>query len=706
MGRPGNLKHERHPAGPGVGQAGQARALAERAERIEQCGGRQARQVSVNGRRLFNTVQPAPALARADAGLRKSGRVTRHATPLKSMHHHAGAHADPTFSVRKRSTMEILRRVAVYLRPYKLMAAGTIACALLSLAFAFAYPKLTQLIIDDVIVKKDAARLAPVMLMLMAAFALRELFNSLRIRINNEFEQKVIFDMRRDVYARLQRLPVGWFDQRASGDLMTRVIEDVNSVERVLIDGTEQGTVAVLSIVGVLVILFATNAPLTGVALAPLPFLAGGALWYTLTAHRRYRAQREAASAMNALLMDNLQGVRQIKTFGREPHEDRRFAERANDLRLGTLGVMRVWAMYSPAMAFFASAGAGLVLWVGGATVIRGEMTVGELVGFIFYLVLFYEPVARLHGLNQMLQSARAAGERVFDILDTGEERSNLVSAPAILRSTPGADAQAPSGAIHWRARGEVSYESVGFSYGPERVVLKDISLGARPGQMIALVGPTGAGKSTLVNLLPGFYRATSGRITIDDCDIANLTLHELRQQISVVSQEAFLFNGTVRENILYGRLDATAAELLAASNAANCHEFISRLPQGYDSRVGERGVKLSVGEKQRVSIARALLKDAPILILDEATASVDTQTERLIQEALERLMAGRTSFVIAHRLSTIRNADRILVMMHGQIVERGTHDELLAAGGLYAKLARIQNTTFIEEGFEKLAVT
>jgi ATP-binding cassette subfamily B protein/subfamily B ATP-binding cassette protein MsbA len=303
-----------------------------------------------------------------------------------------------------------------------------------------------------------------------------------------------------------------------------------------------------------------------------------------------------------------------------------------------------------------------------------------------------------------MLQSARAAAARVFDILDTEVERSDR------------------RGELRMPVRGEVVYENVGFSYetGPElqlqpappegrtpnepRVVLREIELQARPGEMIALVGPTGAGKSTLVNLLPAFYEATAGRILIDGQDVRGISLASLRDHISVVSQEAFLFNGTIRENILYGRLNATEDELVAASRAANCHDFIARLPQGYDSRVGERGVKLSVGEKQRVSIARALLKNSPVLILDEATASVDTATEKLIQEALERLMANRTSFVIAHRLSTIRAADQILVMRQGQIVERGTHDELLTLNGLYAKLARIQGTTFIEESFEKLA--
>lgn len=594
---------------------------------------------------------------------------------------------DPTFVAKKRSTAEIVRRVSVFLRPYKRMAAANIGCALLSLGCAIAYPKLTQVVIDDVIGKKRTDLFGWIVLGLLLAFLLRDAFNGLRLWVNNTFEQNVIYDMRREVFARLQRLPIGYFDQRASGDLMTRVIEDVNSVERVLIDGTEQGTVAILTLVVIGAMLFRTNPLLAAVSLIPIPILSVGALWYTLTAHRRYRRQRIASSAMNASLMDSLQGIRQIKAFGRQEHEDERFAKRADDLREGTLGVMRVWAMYSPAMSFAAALGTVLVLWIGGRQVIDGRMQIGQLVGFIIYLGMFYDPVARLHGLNQMLQAARAGGERVFDILDATEER-------------PGKPGSSHSPA---KLLGDVRYEHISFSYGNDRVTLRDINLHANPGEMIALVGPTGAGKSTVVNLLPAFYEPTKGKITIDGHDIAQLSLDTLRSQISVVSQEAFLFNGTVRENILYGKLDATEEEMLAASRAANCHDFISRLPNGYDSHVGERGVKLSVGEKQRISIARALLKNSPILILDEATASVDTATEKLIQEALERLMANRTSFVIAHRLSTIRNADQILVMRHGEIVERGTHEELVEQDGLYAKLARIQNTTFIEESFEKI---
>ena len=594
---------------------------------------------------------------------------------------------DPTFTSKKRSTTEIIRRVSVYLWPYKWLAMATIGCAVLSLLCAFAFPRLTQIIIDDVIGGGQTDKLTPVILLLLGAFFLRDFFNSVRIQVNNHFEQNVVYDMRRDVYGRLQRLPVSYYDKRASGDLMTRVIEDVNAVERLLIDGTEQGTVAIVSIFGVLAILFATNPLLAGIAMIPIPLLAIGAMCYTLTAHSRYRKQRQASSAMNSLLMDNLQGVREIKAFGRERHEDDRFTDRAEAMRQGTLTIMRAWAFYNPAMSFITASGTGLVLWIGGNQVMNTAMSVGELVAFLFYLALFYEPIGKLHGLNQMLQAARAGGERVFDILDATEERKDAKSSQPLPEPV----------------RGEVEFREIHFEYTEDKPALHDISLIAKPGQMTALVGPTGAGKSTLVNLLPAFYEATGGAITIDGQDIDSTSLESLRKNISVVNQEPFLFNGTIGENIAYGNLNADDEKIAEAAQAANCFDFISELTEGFGTRVGERGVRLSVGEKQRISIARALLKASPILILDEATASVDTAIERLIQQALERLMVGRTTFVIAHRLSTIRKADQILVLKDGRITERGTHDELVGQQGLYARLARIQNTTFIEESFEKL---
>jgi len=573
--------------------------------------------------------------------------------------------------------MPIARRVFAYLRRYPWMAAGTIACAVISTLMVIVFPSATRMVIQEVLQQGHHEKLMPYVWVCLGAFVLQHVFNGLRIVLNNTFEQKVIHDLRSDLYSHIQRLPLRWFDNRATGDIMTRILEDVQSVERMLIDGVEQGVIAVLQVVLVLALLFWQNPILALLALAPFPFLVAGALSYTLTAHRRYKQQRAASSAMNSLLHDNLAGIRQIKTYVREREEQQRFEGVSNLLQKASLKIMSVWAIYNPSMSLLNSLGLVLVLGFGGHQVIQGAMQVGDLVYFLMLVGFLYDPVSKLHQLNQLFQAGRVAGARVFEILDEPVE-----VATESLAASPTA-----------QIAGEVRFQHVEFAYDEEAPVLHDVSLHARRGETIALVGHTGAGKSTLINLLTRFYEYTAGEILIDGRSIRDYPRDTLREAIGVVTQESFLFNGTLRENLRLGRPEATEEEMWRVLDAANAREFVEQMPKRLDTVVGERGVKLSVGEKQRVSIARVLLKDPPILILDEATASVDTATERQIQQALERLMEHRTSFVIAHRLSTIRHADQILVMHHGRIVERGPHAELLELGGVYARL--IQHSEF-----------
>ena len=567
--------------------------------------------------------------------------------------------------------MHVFIRIFPYVRRYPFLALATLFCAIAGTLMVVVFPAITQRIVDQVIGQNQPELLVPLVGLGLAAFVAQNGLNSLRILFNNHFEQRVIFDLRSELYAHIQKLPLPWFDNRATGDVMTRLVEDVTSVERVLIDGIEQGTVAVLQILIISGLMVLYSPLLTASALAPVPFLAAGALAYTLTARARYRKQRRAVSHLNSILHDNIAGIRQIKTYTSEEREHARFDKASNGVREATLTVMRTWALYQPGMEFISSCGILIVAGVGTTQVLDGKMEIGALVAFFVLTRFLYEPIGKLHQLNQIFQSGRAAGDRVFEIMDAVAEADDWKKAtcPPI--------------------QGHVVYSDVSFSYESTMPVLHGVGLDAPAGSMIALVGPTGAGKSTIVNLLVRFYEFTGGSITIDGVPLCEMPRRHLRENVAVVTQESFLFNGTTAENLRIGKPDATEDEIWDALRAANAEEFIRRLPKGLHSQLGERGVKLSVGEKQRLSIARALLKNPPILILDEATASVDTATERLIQEALDHLMENRTTFVIAHRLSTVRHADQILVLERGRITERGRHDELLVRGGLYAELCK-----------------
>jgi ATP-binding cassette subfamily B protein/subfamily B ATP-binding cassette protein MsbA len=570
--------------------------------------------------------------------------------------------------------MRLLLRVLRYLAPYRSLAAAALACAVLATAVDLVPPWIIKLIIDTVVKPGDLTPLPWLIAGLALVYLGRNVLTGARVRFNNVLEQRVIYDLRRAVYDKLQSLSVRYYDQRATGELVSRVTSDVTNLERILIDGVESLVMAVLTLAGITVMLFVMHWQLAVLALIPIPFLAAGAMVFTRRVHALYRTIRQESGRLNAVLQDQLSGIREILAFNRETYAAERFDVHSRAYCREQLRVARVWSLYSPSMVFVGSLGTLLILGVGAREVVAGNMTLGELVAFLSYLAMFYVPINQIHSVNHMLQHALASGERVFEILDA---KPDVVESDGALVLSRGA--------------GEVRFEHVSFRYRPDVQVIHSVDLTLLPGEKVALVGPSGAGKSTLVKLLLRFYDAGSGRIAIDGHDIRGITLASLRDQIGLVPQDPVLFNGTVRENLLFGRPDANDGDLEAAARAARAHEFIAAMPEGYDTLVGERGVKLSGGQKQRLAIARALLKDPPIVVLDEATSNIDSDTEVQIQDALDRLIAGRTTLIIAHRLSTLRSVDRLVVMDRGRIAETGTHDELLRRGGLYATLYESQ---------------
>lgn len=569
-----------------------------------------------------------------------------------------------------------LIRLFGYLKPYRRQVALALLISVAGILLSLIPPYLIGKIFDQALGKRDITRLYFISFSLLTIYITSHALGGLKGFLLGRLGLKVIYDMWQEVYQNLQRLSFNFYDDNQTGNIMSRITNDVNAVERVVVDGVDAVIVASFTLLGVTFILFHRNWKLALITMIPIPVLLILTWFFTRRAHRIYQQVRKKMGEISALLQDSISGIREIKSFVREDYEVGRFSEKSADYMGTNLQAIRLWSIFSPAILVTTSIGTVLVLLFGGKlAILTGKLTAGDIVSFLFYLGLFYQPIHQLNMVNHMLQHGRAASERIFEVIDTKPQIREVWN--AISLSHP--------------VKGEVVFHEVHFSYRPGEEILHGVSFEAHSGEIIALVGPTGAGKTSIVNLIPRFYETESGAIFVDGIDVRKLRLRSLRENIGIVMQEPFLFDGSIRENIAYGRLEATMDEIVAIAKLANAHSFIIELPDGYEHQIGERGVRLSVGEKQRIAIARALLKNPPILILDEATSSVDNKTEALIQEATEHLLRNRTSFVIAHRLSTVMHANKILVIQDGKVVESGNHEELLARGGVYYNLYQIQ---------------
>ena len=570
--------------------------------------------------------------------------------------------------------MSLYLRLLKYVRPYMHRLMLAILCTVLAAACNLYLPWIIKDVVDKVLVDKDTFMLYLIAVSIIVIFIIRGIFFYGQSYLMSWVGQKVVIDIRGEIFRKLQRLSMSFYDKNKTGTIMSYVTNDVAALQTAMVEKAVELVTEGLILIGSIVAMLWLDWKLTLFTFCTFPIV----LWCMDSFGKKIRKNggeiQECTAELTSVLQETVSSARVIKSFVREEYETDRFDNQNKENFYANMKNIKLNSLLTPVVEFVAAVGVTIVMWYGGRSVIDGDITAGALVAFLVYAVNIANPIKRLTKVAASIQKALAAGDRVFGVLDLPED----------IKEVPDAKVLPP-------VQGKVEFDNVKFSYNPDEEVLNGLTFTVNPGEVTAIVGPSGAGKSTIASLLPRFYDVTGGDIRIDGYSIKDLTLDSLRGQVGIVPQETMLFNGSVYDNILYGRLDATKEEVYAAAKAANADEFIRQLPQGYETQLGDRGVNISGGQRQRIAIARAILKNPRILILDEATSALDTESERVVQEALDRLMIGRTSFVIAHRLSTIKNADKILVLEHGALVEAGTHDELIAQNGLYAHLYQIQ---------------